>query len=555
MKRFYKIFIKNFISILLPALICVLITGSVFGRYYYTQTLNKTVSAMESTLYQTRDVLEGWLNHINTIVIELSYDGNTYYELRNLLEKPYLNNFDKRTLASKTSTMNAILSANKELKSVYMYIPNELGNFYASGETTMVNASTFYDMDWLAEYEKMSNKQAVTVFFHDVQRFSFEGKRNTLSVIRAFPAHSGAVVMNIDVGSIDAYFHTLNLPSGSMFVLRDSESDLYSYGAVGDRELMNYSVSISSSAYPWVYVMYISDIDLKIQKHTTLLYIMTPCLIAVVMGLISATYLTTKRHKKLKEIATTFESESINITEEDLLSNDEYGYISANLAKLLLEMDKRKYEAEILQLEAAQYQLTPHFLFNTLESIYFECMDLTGGENEASKMLAKLSAILKYSLRFPNEQVTVEKEAEIARLYSEIMKARDPGKFEVSFFIEPDCNDLTLPKLFLQPLIENSIYHGAKEKLGFTDIIVLISRYNDYLRISIADNGVGMDEADIIEVNTSMRENPRKHIGLGNIYRRLTTLYHDDFSMELMKNETGGIKVFIVIPAIRNSND
>ena len=555
MKHLRKIFLRNFVAILGPVLICVLITGGVFGKYYYTQLTNKTKSSIENTLYQTRDAVESWMNNVNTIVIEMSLSNDTYYELKDLLEKPYLNSFEKRTLKNRTSTLNALLSANKELKSAYIYIPNETGNFYASGEETMVNLSSFYDTAWLAEYERLTKEKAVSVFFHDVQRYEFEGSRNTLTIIRAFPSHNGAVVLNIDMKSIDAYLRALNLPANSLFVLKDKSGEAYRFGNTSSRQSLNNYIEVASPAYPFEYVMYLSDNDLRTQLQTTLIYIGTPCAIATVLGLISAMYLTTKRHRKLKEIAETFASEGFNISEEDISTNDEYGYISANIAKLLLEMDKRKYDAEILQLEAAQYQLTPHFLFNTLESICFECMDLTGGENEASEMVTKLAAILKYSLRFPNEQVTVAKEVEIANLYSDIMKMRDPGKFEVHFEVDPECERLILPKLFLQPLIENSIYHGAKEKGSFTMIVVSVRMVEERLQIIISDNGKGMDEARLAEVNASIRENSRKHIGLGNIYRRLATQYHDEFNMEILKNEAGGIDVLITIPTSNNMND
>lgn len=116
-----------------------------------------------------------------------------------------------------------------------------------------------------------------------------------------------------------------------------------------------------------------------------------------------------------------------------------------------------------------------------------------------------------------------------------------------------ETGDITMAKLFLQPLIENSIYHGAKEKEGLTTITVSAKTQGGRLLIDVCDDGAGMDAAQVEEVDHDMRSSSRKHIGLGYIYRRLETLYHDDFQMSIHINQTGGITVSINIPARKNT--
>ena len=156
-----RIFIRNLLYVLLPVLICVLLTGAVFGQNYYQQTVETSRAATADVLTQSMDAIESWLNHVNTIAIELSFRKETYYDLMELFNKPYLNNFEKRTLTDMMATVNATMSANTAIKSIYVYLENDRKNFYATGEDTVVNIDSYYDTDWYDVYCSLEDTESL----------------------------------------------------------------------------------------------------------------------------------------------------------------------------------------------------------------------------------------------------------------------------------------------------------------------------------------------------------------------------------------------------------
>ena len=212
---------------------------------------------------------------------------------------------------------------------------------------------------------------------------------------------------------------------------------------------------------------------------------------------------------------------------------------------LLLENEIRQREmlegqASTAQLAMLRYQLNPHFLFNTLNSI--STLVLLKQTERANAMLARLSSFLRYTLvNEPTAKVTLAQEVETLKLYLEIEKMRFEDRLRPHFRIESETIGARLPSLLLQPLIENAIKYAVTPAEGGADIWITARRENQAVRIEVADNGNG-DGADFAA-------SPSTGVGLANIRDRLAQAYGASHRFETKKNERGGFSVILEIPS------
>jgi sensor histidine kinase YesM len=201
--------------------------------------------------------------------------------------------------------------------------------------------------------------------------------------------------------------------------------------------------------------------------------------------------------------------------------------------------ERLESQASSAQLAMLRYQLNPHFLFNTLNSI--STLVLLKHTERANAMLARLSSFLRYTLaNEPTAKVTLAQEVETLKLYLEIEKMRFEDRLRPHFRIESETIGARLPSLLLQPLIENAIKYAVTPAENGADIWLTASREGQAVRIEVADNGNG----DGSEIAAS----PSTGVGLANIRDRLSQAYGAAHRFETKQNDHGGFSVIVEIP-------
>jgi sensor histidine kinase YesM len=220
-------------------------------------------------------------------------------------------------------------------------------------------------------------------------------------------------------------------------------------------------------------------------------------------------------------------------------------YYSINYYLLLEEQSDRllrlESQASHAQLAMLRYQLNPHFLFNTLNSI--STLVLLKQTDQANAMLSRLSSFLRYTLvNEPTAQVTLAQEVETLKLYLEIEKMRFEDRLRPKFYIEAAAAGARLPSLLLQPLVENAIKYAVTPQEEGADISVELRREADRVFITVSDTGPGADS------QYQVRAAQSTGVGLANIRDRLAQAYGDNHRFETQSEITGGFRVFIEIP-------
>lgn len=228
------------------------------------------------------------------------------------------------------------------------------------------------------------------------------------------------------------------------------------------------------------------------------------------------------------------------------------------LLKRLLDEEKAHKNEQIkrkeAELNALQMNINPHFIYNTLDLIRWNAIFVEQGNGKVSQMLAAFSKLLRFNTKYMDTLVDIEEELEHVKSYIEVINFKD--NFTVTLKIDtPDNTVLNgrLPKLTLQPLVENTVKHGIMEYC--TDILVNINiaRQEGILTITIYDDGCGMDAVQVREINDNLNNGsmPRSNIGLRNVNERIRLYFGEGYGLQVESKEGEFTKVTICIPETR----
>lgn len=217
--------------------------------------------------------------------------------------------------------------------------------------------------------------------------------------------------------------------------------------------------------------------------------------------------------------------------------------------RLLIE-NARKEEEEKRKLEIKwlQAQINPHFMYNTLFSI--KCMVEMGNKEDASKMLTIFIQLLRGILSNADEMVKIDHQMEWLKEYMALQQYRYESSFDYIIEYEPSAGDCYIPKLLVQPVVENAILHGIDMEGTCGMISVIVRRSKDILIITVEDNGVGMTQEQIQDIFCSQDSLDRPHIGLKNIEERIRLFYGEPWGMEIQSAVGKGTTVTIKVPVV-----
>ncbi|MEK3706083.1 sensor histidine kinase [Paenibacillus sp. FSL R7-0198] len=251
-----------------------------------------------------------------------------------------------------------------------------------------------------------------------------------------------------------------------------------------------------------------------------------------------------------------------------LSSRDEFGVLARHFRDMMDTVNNlilREYRLEIAnktnQLKALQAQIHPHFLYNTLQSIGTLALQQQG--QRAYTLLSSLSKMLRYSMR-DQTSVTLREEAEHARLYLELQQERFGDRLEVDLDFAEDTLSVEMPRMTLQPLIENYFKHGADIQPGKGHISLSSRRINDHwIEIELNNNGPSIPEDKLLEIRgwlhqshtttglSTQESDESESIGLRNVIRRLQLNSHPGHSarLEINNREPNGVKIRVKLYA------
>lgn len=221
-----------------------------------------------------------------------------------------------------------------------------------------------------------------------------------------------------------------------------------------------------------------------------------------------------------------------------------------NYVEELIQTQKKQRNAE---LAALQRQINPHFLYNTLTSV--KIMVQQGNKEKAADTVNELISLLQNAVGNVHETMTVQAEIDNLKSYVFINQVRYGERIQVSYFIAPDCEELHVPKLIIQPFIENAFFHAFNQKTdGFIHIIIF--KEENKIVCEIIDNGDGM-QIDSRHALPDSRRNRQLFSGIGvrNVHERIKLLYGSEFGVHISSNPGEGTHIRITLPIISSNNN
>lgn len=219
------------------------------------------------------------------------------------------------------------------------------------------------------------------------------------------------------------------------------------------------------------------------------------------------------------------------------LLTDKFNYMVEEINKLFKEKYELRLAQRTAQLKSLQSQINPHFLYNTLQSVQY--MALERQAYEIDSMIVSLGDMLKYIFKSKDEMVTLEEEFQYAEKYLTIQRFRFIDNLEVKIFLDRRAASVKVPKMILQPLVENCFTHGYDSAMERFIIELYGNVAQDSVIIQVKDNGTGMNEDTIKYLHDKMDTELEnmvmdvEHVGISNVYSRLKILYGESFTFNM----------------------
>lgn len=569
--KFNSIFLRTFLFITALTVIPFIVLSIMF----YSNTLKnirEEITLENSYIFDNSvNIIDRTLMEVDTLSSSLASNESTQlYTINNV----------------STDSFKTISRLAKTLPIIYRYIDS----IYIYSEPTdtvimdnnSIPLSDLSDTDWINAYRAVTSPKGTII-----PRSKNNVYPQLITIIKPIyvaDEKKGAIIMNINAQSIYNSMFYQQYKDGRLFFLVNADnkiiisSELSYFNTYPDNIGLN-TLTIESNPKNSVYEIndknyvvlsgdssisdykYISAYPLELYEHklsTMKLQIIGILLLLMIIIFILAYVASVRSYSPLNEIISFLDNSqppADSIEEED---KNELTYIINSIQTHI--NDKTKM-AEILEermklLRKSQYdmlqtQINPHFLYNTLETINWMAYNMSNSENPVSKSLINLASFFRNTLT-SGYFVSIENEIKYTKEYVNILALRYGDLFDIEWDIDESILSYTIIKICLQPIIENAVYHGIKQKndKGLIKIKGLCDDNNIILIVS--DDGIGIEKDDLDKLNKTLSEtsftNEKSHIGLSNVNQRIKIIFGDSYGIHVESTVGVGTDVYVTIP-------
>jgi two-component system sensor histidine kinase YesM len=554
-----RIFIIFLFSSLIP-FICI----SMISYFTINSILsNKIETGIRTNLKQVTLSLQNSINSLNHISQQFAYEGTIVRELDELMrtEEPFQRMKLQHQFKSK---LNLITFTNPDIGLTMYYFEND---------------QTYHFENLPVKYSFSPEKLPLFAQYYGItyygphQSFNRLDNKFVLSALRKvdFPGRSDVYVY-IEMGlqlvqnMLDNDQSNNNL---SHVVLDNNGRIIYSeaprlfrngitYPEFSNGDTSGYNKGYywykQASSQGWNVVSVIAEADFNKEKNRWIFQMSLFTLVFLAVTLLLAWLLWKMVYRPLNqfqtEIKTMMQTEIKAILKQTKIPEFDYllrkfQQMKKQIWELIGEIREKEKQRVDLEVEKLLYQINPHFLMNTLDTAHW--LAVMNGQHEIDRLVLSLNKLLYYNLGKLGRPSTIEEEIDAIKQYLVLQQIRYDFQFDVRIHVDEEVLKKQVPRFILQPLVENSLYHGLSDD-GYIRVDV---RLNQGIEIAIHDNGSGMSEETIHKLLNNKTEEHQKvglGIGLNYVKRTIESRYGDKAKLEI-KSEVGkGTSIYLTLP-------
>ncbi len=574
----YKLLIYFLLLILLP-----IFTISLMGNHYYSKTMsaeinNHTIQMID----QVNNNVEFYLKNIENIIYYLSQDPQVNKFLKNEFktqkEKAETEYEIKRILRS-------FSEAHTEIGGIMIVNSNDT---YISNEMSKISRDSFSRDVWFKlAYAQPSKIHLISKpLGRNIRAYKDYSSDSVLSVSKAFTDSvtgnfMGTVLIDLKLATIKDVIADVTLGKDGFLYILDGDGNMV-YAPVNpivyrvnnkwlNSDTNNVTRDIKNNKYKIIYkhsdytnfkTVGVFSLSKNLQVVTNIrFYIVGIGIVTMVLAFIAALFFTksiANPLKKLRRLMRKAEEGDLNVR-FNYNGRDEIGQLGdsfnrmideiRNLIEMVYVEQKSKREAELKTLQA---QIKPHFLYNTLDTIQW--MAQVHKADDIVEVVDALTKLFRIGINKGNEMISVKEELEHIKSYLIIQKIRYEEKLDYEISFEDSILEYKVIKLILQPLVENAIYHGVKEKRGTGKIYITVEKHEKGICLSISDNGAGMSEARLQEIQAMLNSdnlgNRNPGYGTFNVQNRIRLSFGNQYGLSFTSKAGEGTTVRVFHPII-----
>lgn len=575
------------------------VAGFLYYNYAFSDTLENTYSSSEDIIYQANTYLTDKLGTVIRRVYAMCSNVSFTTAMSNYLNNPESENYTE-ILGYVADSLTEIYQGDRYIHSIYMY--TELSSF-DNFSRFRNHDFNFKESEFYQTFEDDPNK--TVAWFSARKDQIFADQDVVIPVVFRFLVVGSVehvyIVVNLQQSTLQKYLAENYVSVDKLFIVDEAGNNIVNFsteeGSVIDSfreeelnkkkavcKIVNYRgeeylgtyTNIRTNNWRLYSIKSKSDLlsNLASLRTFIVLILILGVIISVIITIILAISITTPMNNLVKIMRRADQQDfhiKFNYPYKNEVGNlaDGFNYMIGEIDHLITELNVNiealKEEKEIVknvqkqkrlaELKALQAQINPHFLYNTLNAITWQAADQ--GASEISILSNSLGKFFRLSLSKGNEIITLRDEIEHVRSYLNIQRIRYKSMLNYEIEIEDDLLGIPTIKLILQPLVENSIYHGIK--LKETEGLIRITSSKNIgengivvLKLCVEDNGNGIEEENLRDINAALMEGKSKQqegYGIYNVNERIKLYYGDAYGLMFESKFGEWTRATIIFPA------
>ncbi len=579
--KFNGLLLKNFAYVFVLVTVPLLLVLSLNYKRFNAEVNNRVMDMNEELLQKSVAVTDNTMTNVLDLRDKLA-------RLDFVVEIVQEENVDNKYIEKAYRTLGAVsmrILSNDFITSVNIY--SDINGMYISGSGVKPINEVVDKGKWYDVYKQLSMDENCILINNPNSIFACQPIRSESG------SRIGILVMDVNLHKIRDLLESQDVAQHGIFFVLDASGQIMYCNDQNywdwDRAVRNEYISdiaqvqmgksmlvadhnkriisaMDSVHNTWHYAFVTELPDYKSEMQTLRTFLIASILVGLVSSLVVAYIITWLTYRPVRKILNVIQNPQLHWDERQATKeSNELLFITSNMLttvntdeEISEELEERIQALRQAQFRALQFQIDPHFLYNTLETIKWTAVEDMGLGNRTSKMLTKVARLYRLGLENDDVIVSLREELDFLKLYIEVVGMRFGDAVRFQWQIDEELYDCSIIKMCLQPIVENAIHHGLRPRNYQGNITISVYREGETLCVQVENDGQNISPAEIDRLNKKLKTGSgfeQSKVGLRNVNERIKLIYGQNYgvSMSCSEMETDaehipGVRVVLTFP-------